>query len=539
MNENTSMLKKCVDLVSRYNNLKFDGHDKLHLSITPVMYSTICPKNAVVSQSVLAQEIVAFFEQYTSQMITASKLKTILESSFDNVLTSDIIHLITNGSEQEDFNRIRDSLHDNHQIIIDNLSTAVEQIVQRVSSNVTPTSNISDIIQTIFTCMKQEGLSRTIAISSTVRPFVYVGVRLIELIHKLGLLEADTHALIQTLTADLKESMLDVRHELDTPSAFNYLQTFSIVPSDANNKSLQEVVRHLLHIDLDGAADVDVVSSLLKQISIDSGVSTGIIIYASPHPDIYFNLQPLLQTTQGRTPSAAEGIDIAKVSKFDIIKLGDAPTATTSHIKMLNVDADTERAYVLWTNNFKSYKWRSEPISSSTIKKILRRKPSQTIEQFNKRLEEEIISSRKFDGYSYNLVRYMSFTRSVTMESFLEILTTRVVDFLLAKLGGINIRTAATLNDELIDELIQIIDEAKDELGVPRDILSAHCRIVYASITMKLASKIKKEMVLLCSSTQEDEHLTRSALLRMVKTVIQSNDNIYSRVIASHYLHLA
>lgn len=552
INANNSIIKECVELVTQYNQLNISGQFKPTLSIPIVItYSSIHPKHIPHPKTDVAKEIITFFEWYSTQMYFVDTLKEILVSSLDNDDT-----LLLTGNERGKVDTIRTRLLANHQILIDNLSSAVDTMVAKVFTNNSTLVN-HEVIETIYICMKQSRLASVVSIREAARPFVYVGFRLIEQLQTLQLLDVDRLTLIRRLNEDLKETLVGVRHEFDTEGTFNHLQTFGLVPAEGNNGTLQAVISKLLHFEITGDADFKVVSSLLKKRSMDSGTPTGILIFVSPHPDLYFNMKSLTKVTKGRPPSMAEGINVNKIRKSDIIKMGERPTATTSYVQTINVDSNASLAYILWTNNLTSFKWREEPVDAAMIKKILRLKPSQTIEQYNKLFESAIGSSRQHDGLIFNRVKYMSFTEAVTEESFLDLLIVRIVDSLLDQLGHVAMSalTDTIMTEIFLVKLIETFDNAKKELGVPREVaLSAHCHIIYASIAMKAALTIKKDLLFLC--TQPVEHLpfantpfattptsdtpiTQPALTKLVKLVIQSNDNIYTRVIASHYLHIA
>jgi hypothetical protein len=552
-NANSSIVKECVELVTQYSQLNISGQFKPTLSIPLVVaYSTIHPKHIPYPKTDVAKKIIKFFERYSTEMYFVETLKEILESSLDNDDT-----LLLTSNEREKIDTIRKRLLTNHQSLIDNLSMAVDTMVAQVFSNLTFDEVSNEVIETIYICMKQSGLASVAAIREAVRPFVYVGFRLIERLQALQLLDSDRVTLIRRLNEDLKEALVGVRHEFDTKGTFNHLQTFGLVPAEGNNGSLQAVISKLLHVEIARDADLKVVSSLLKKRSMDSGTSTGILIFVSPHPDLYFNMNSLTKVTKGRPPSIAEGINVNKIRTCDIIKVGDPPTATASSVQTINVNVNTACAYILWTNNLTSFKWREEPVDAAMIKKILRVKPSQTIEQFNTLFESAIGSSREHDGLIFNRVKYMSFTDAVTEESFLDILTVRIVDYLLDQLVHVAVSalTDTIMTENFLVKLIETFDTAKKELGVPREVtLSAHCHIIYASIAMKAALTIKKDLLFLCTQPAEDlpfantpfaatptsdTPITQPALTKLVKLVVQSNDNIYSRVIASHYLHIA
>lgn len=550
---NNSTAEECVELVKRYNALGIAGQFKLSLTIPLVVsYSTIHPTKIPFPKTSVAKAIIAFFEGYTTQMIFIDKLKSILDSSLNN---EDL--LLVTSKEREEVATIRNSLMGKHQTMIDSLSASVDTMVARIFSNLTSNQVNNEIIDTIYICMREAGLATVVTIREAVRPFIYVGFRLIERLQELQLLDLDQITLIRLLNEDLKETVVGVRHEFDTEGVFNHLQTFGLIPVEGENSTLQEVIAKLFHIGIDKDADFDVVALLMKKQSMDSGTPTGIIIFVNPHPDLYFNMSSLTQATKGRPPSDAEGINISKIRRCDIIKVGDAPTATSSSVKTINVDANTQCAYILWTNNMTSFKWREQPVDATMIKKIIRLKPSQTIEQFNKLFESVIGTSREIDGLSFNRVKYMSFTEAVTEECFLDILTSRIVEYLLDQLGSLEMSrlTDAIMTDAFLVELIDTFDNSKQELGIPRDVnLSAHCHIIFASIAMKNALRIKMDLLFLCTQPAEDvpfantpfdttptsgTPITEPAVRKLVKLVIQSNDNIYSRVIASHYLHIA
>lgn len=298
------------------------------------------------------------------------------------------------------------------------------------------------------------------------------------------------------------------------------LQTYGIVPDEGKNASLVDVVRSLLGL----AIEIPVLTNAIKPLShmlrlsvADSGVPTGLLIAVSSNADLYFDMTSLFIVSE---IMGAKGVTAAMADQFNLINQGSPATIQQAHLITVNVNEYTRLAYVLWTNDLRTFKARKRPIETDTINKMLRRTPSLTIEAYNKLLTKIIESSRVNDAIQFKRVQYMTFNETVTEHSFLTLFKHKLV-------AAVQEITAPVTSDDFIDGILDAIDDAKYNLGIDVSKLPAHCHIIYAHMASQIAWKLKKALL-------RDLDVETS-----VNDAVDGNDNVYTRMLASYYLHIA
>ena len=83
--------------------------------------------------------------------------------------------------------------------------------------------------------------------------------------------------------------------------------------------------------------------------------------------------------------------------------------------------------------------------------------------------------------------------------------------------------------EEITKLVLDKIYKMKDQIGVQS--FSSHTMIIYISMANKIVRNLKK---LLINQIADKEFVEQT-----LSNIVKSNDNIYSRTIASYYLHLA
>lgn len=532
LKENYKLIKECIALLEEHNKLSYKNES---LVLTPIEFAMIKPKHGTQKDSV-SLKIIQFYEAYTSQMIVVSKLKKIIEAI---AYTNEDLSLHIDRSQDSivqifsSLTKNRTQLIKKHTTILHNLEKETEVLIQQITSALTETTNLNEVISTIFVCMEQNGLPDEIR---TERPFILVGSKLIESFHKSKKLLITHTDLIEELNGRLKKVVLNVSDVNRPEQTLNRLQQFGIVPDEGDNTNLKALIHDLFGLNINYMESIensiDPLSKTLKLIEADTGISTGLIIILSPNHDTYFNMESLSTITAS---FGSSGINDDMISKLDLIKHASEPTVKTSELLTINVDpAYTKMAYVLWTNNFKTFKYKRSPIRHQIIQKILVKSPSSTIEAYNSAFESRISSARSDDAISFNRVRYMSFNESVTEESFLDHFQTKLattVMNLIGKLTGEKLRNAV-IDESFYKELLDVADALKSDIGIHPHLLPAHCHIIYASMASRIVSKLTKDLL-------KQSAILKPSLVEIVGMIVKTNDNIYSRTIAAYYLHIA
>lgn len=539
---NIELLGDCAKLVEQHNRLSYQT---LSLRVPAVAYSVISKQPDKKNRDPVSTDIISFYESYTGQMATAEKLRELIGTM---VYTVDdlTIHIdLSTDSIMEILAALTDTrskLEEKHARIIENISSATDSLISHIRDQFNDSTNYDNVITTVFTCMKQQGLGDKTDLNEHDHLFVPVGVRIIAEMHQTKRLTDQQISMIKSCNNEMKQVLLGVAQS-DKQTAVqgdrarvNHLQTFGFVPSEGMNTNLDVVVGKLLGLTIppvDSFANAqEPLTNMLKLATADTGISTGLIILASKNADSYFDMSSLFEL--GQTNSSA-GVTADMVKTFDLIKEGNPARVKSSELITINVVAGvTQQAYLLWTNDMVTFKSQSQPISKESISKLLRRAPSATIAAYNSAFEKSIADARDEDAISFNRVKYMSFNNDVTEETYLDTLQSKLVKNIIAAVGKLK---DAKLKDAIVDQsfanmLLDTIDSTKMDLGIHAQMLPSHSHIIYASMANSIVARIKKSLVVL-------DRLDKASLNDIVKILVRTNDNIYSRAIASYYLHMA
>jgi hypothetical protein len=514
---NDKIIEECIALVDKYND-KADMQMKL---LTPVIRYKHIGKYKTDNR--LSKDIISLYEAYARQISTAESIATILkhiddsldEISFQIDRSPDMI-----ASVLSDIAYIRADLERHRAAIINGVNGEVSAFVTRVSDYISNTDDIdfADTINVLFACMKQY------------YSFIVVGLRVVKCFSENGVLDEDHTISIRNANNEIKQAILNAR-ESDEIGGINQLQTFGLVPDEGSSKSLREVIRDLIGLDSNycdqfASAKTQLIKSM-RLITADTGLRTGLIIQVSNNSDIYFNMQSL----SARMPTGLTGISSAMIATYDIIREPATDTLVKdSSLITINVSDSTQLAYVLWTNDMKTFKSRTRPIDGPVIKKLIRNKPSSIIDAYNSIMDKVFTDSHTDDIVSFNQIKYLSFSNEMTEDKFLTLVHARLLKYATKYVIGRDNSKKIIAGSPFDEKVLDIIDESKSDLGLTRRSMPPHCHVIYASAANLLVSRLKKNLLSLDSI---DDKSVDAA----VGDVVRSNDNIYSRTIAAYYLH--
>ena len=535
MNKNNKLIKECERLIEEHNKLSYQ---EVSLNIPLISFDDIKPKYYKY-KNVICKEIVQFYEKYAFQMIIVLKLKKIIESI--QYTNEDLTLHIDRSSDSiiqlfSSLASIRFQLIESEDEMFKNISNDVEAFVKYFKSLLSPHIHLDEVIEIIFICMKQKGLREKLGLDTSDRPFIHVGIKLIEILYRSNMLSYKNIELIKAFNDDLKHAVLEVNNTIQSMVSINRLQTFGLTPDEGNNCDIQTVINKLFGLQMKHVGTIkellEPLSKILKLSEADTGISTGLLIIISPNDDTYFDMSNLDTVSMS---NGSAGINENMVKTFDLIQQGPKSSETKSELLAIGIDPHkTQIAYILWTNDLKHFKMRSKAIYGHLIKKIIRNSPSLTIEAYNQVLEDTIVNNRTEDVISFNRVKYMSFNDSVTEDDFLKKFQTKLVSAIVdatSKLEGIKLQKAI-VEPKFTKEVLTAMDAAKTDLGIHPQLLSSHCHIIYASMANTIVYKLKKELIL-------HQKINKTIATEIVKGIVETNDNIYSRVIASYYLQIS
>jgi hypothetical protein len=530
---NTTIINKCIKLVERHSQI---GRDTIELIIPLVGYKIIGKQKK--DDDPLSKDIISFYETYTSQMSTIENIKLITQSmDYD---TDDLMFHIDRSPDSiaatmGEIANIRTDLVTHQATIVEGIATETDAFIEYIADRLSDSTNYDNIIRVVFTCMKQVGIAAVPGINERLYLFIGVGLRIIAIIQQSDKLTDDHLQSIKYLNNETKQVLLGSinKSSVDVSNSFNQLQTFGLIPDEGKNKPIAEIIHGLFGINSEYVGTFPSVqtqlSNAMKLITADTGLVTGLIIYVSKNADIYFDMESILS---GNIENGSGGINQSMVDAFNLIIEFDTSNAKVSDMITINTSDTTQMVYILWTNDMENFKVRTRPIYAPLIKKILRKSPSSTIESYNSMIEKAIVESRSGDMISYNHVKYMSFSSEMTEEKYLNLLQSKLSKNIFASIGKLgDAKVKSTIVDiSFNDMLLDTVDSTKSTLGVPSTQIPPHCHIIFASVANGIVNRIKKSLLSL-------EHVDKESIGDAIKLVVQTNDNIYSRVIAGYYLH--
>jgi len=518
---NTKLLEECKLLIKQHNDLSYRD---VELYSPSIYYSFISSKSL---KDTTAIEIAKFYESFTSQMISIDSLTHVIDLT---LYTSDELSLHIDRSGDSiamifsSLIQARAQLIELHMRIVENINRQIDVLIESIHH----VEDLRSVIDTLFICMNQSKLGQHIIIKDDARFFISVGVRIIERLYN-QIEEEHFIEYVNNLNNQLKQSILSTKIEYYKNSdSINRLQTFGLVPDDGPNYSLSSMVDKLFGIEINIEHLNDAIETLHTALS---NINTGLLVVVSTNADVYFDMSALASVNR---PIGSQGVTSTMIHQFDLVK--QEKTSNAKQAKLISINDDGDIAYLVWTNDMKTFKIRKAPINKETTHKLIRRSPSLTVEVYNAMLMQTITDLRTDNDVSeFKRVQYMTFNDTTTEDSFLEKLKTMLVSALEKDFNNKDAKQIAefAISDAFANSVLDVIDLAKVELGIHTSVMPTHCHIIYASMANQIITKLKKGIM------EASKKLTTTQLRSIVSDAINGNDNIYTRVIASYYLHIA
>ena len=530
LKSNDKLIIQCQKLIDDHNKISYK---KVEVVIPLITFDLVNLKR-FKPKDPISLEIVNMFAKYVSQMIFLDRLDRIIESiqytnedltiHFDRS-TETVLQIFSSLAS------IRNQLISQYEQMLNNSKLEINAFISFITKLITQSTNFNEVIQIIYTSMSLNG------IEGEYKPFLPIGIQLIDLLYKSNLLSTNQIFLIRSLNDELKKSILGGNNLLYSNVKVNKLQIFGLLPDEGQNVSLPVAIDKLFGLSIKAVPSlkdaIQPLSKTLKLVSMDTGIKTGIIVFISPNDDTYFDMSSILQTSKS---IGSSGINIDMIQTMELLRQHPIEKSIKEYdILPIGISEESiDRAYMLWTNDLKTFKIRSVPIDAHMVKKILRTAPSPIIESYNSTFQETIVNRPLNDVASFKKVQYMSFSNDVTEESFLKKFKDRLVASVMSivgKLDGVKLHTAV-VSDKFGDAILDTLDSTKIDFGIHPHLMSSHCHIMYASMSNKILQKLKKELL-------QQESINKSIVASLIQGIVESNDNIYSRTIASYFLQIS
>jgi hypothetical protein len=497
--EYLSEAKKEIDfvigLIKNHNQVSYK---KLVVDYETVKFKT----NSIISD---------FMEQY----LTLVNATTMIKNAYSMTNYShDDIHMNVDRSIDyvielfSTLSKVRDDMKKHISLIEFNMDRCIDSYNGIISADL-KSLNDDDIIDFISKTYKQMKENNV---------FIEYGSRLISIIIRWIIPQNKQNVLdhITDLNYQLKKEMNKLDGILTKKVHTNRLQRFGLVPDEGTNESLSNVIKRLFGLSIDvnseNMVSIETFERIIKILQADTGVSTGIILIVSPNTNIYFNMTDLFKR---KAPPAYQGITKDMINRYELIETYST-SESVKKSQLIVLGKDIKVGYVLWTNDMKKFKWKSNTIDHKYLDRIIRNSPSDIVQSINDKLEKLLEIDHADDIVEFNKVKNMAFNEKHTEEIFLETLATKIFDILKKHNNMEKTNTS----------LFKVFESMKQELGAHRK-LNGHTQVIYASMAFDIINKLKA--MLYSGYTFKN--------LAEVRVIVSPNDNIYSRVISSYYLH--
>ncbi len=523
--KNELIIKKIQSEIEHHNKISYQRFD------VPIVHVHIPFKQ---SEDVLIEELVKYYSAFISQYAYYEDISAML-LKYEYTIDDLVMHIDRSKPAivniMASLSKIRQTIVTQHGYLKQNLKTMDDGFINGFKKRVSEIIDPAEYIKMLFQCVNHKLATNKFSYS-----FLSVAVRIIEIIHQHFKLSDSVIDMIKKMNSDLKQALLHSESQSESGESYNRLQTFNVLPDERTNQPLSTIIHSLFGIntnaiDMTGNS-ISKLEKVMHLITADTGVSTGLIVLVSPNHDTYFDMSSLYTL---KSNFGSRGVSKEMVDTFDLIRVGNKSSVKNSYMIPIAVNEDsTQMAYVLWTNDLKTFKYRCTPIHEATIKKILRRSASSTIEAYNKLMFQSINASRDQDMISFKRVKYMTFDKSVDEGSFINMLQDAIVNKIMKKLDSVDkSKHSYIIGDEsFTDMILDVIEKHKSKMGVNLKLLSSHTNLIFSSVSLKIAARIKKELL-------SHHPIDRDIVVDSVQFAVRSNDNIYSKVIASHLLDVS
>lgn len=189
MDQTTPLFDECEQLVDQYNDFS-SSTERLH---RPYVYFGVISDRRL--QDPAARAVAKFFETYTSQKLSADRLKTIVDS-LD--CPFDISQL-----ENELIAQIPERLTELLAQIVASIDSQVSEFRTRFQELIRVPTDFIELIEVIFICMRQQGIASQIDMDENTRYFIAVGTDCLEIM--LPYLSTEHVTRIRNMNAELKQ----------------------------------------------------------------------------------------------------------------------------------------------------------------------------------------------------------------------------------------------------------------------------------------------------------------------------------------------
>lgn len=517
LDANKAIISECINVIIEHNNSSYKAVDVPKAEQRSFEYKT---------SNLFNIQLIGFFSRYSNNIKFTQALKASIEKM--NYDTEELMmHLNRSPAYIFDLEKLlsnqKNTLVANHAKLEKNQSDAIQKYCKYIHENINDwTIEASSTIEILFKLIHFD-FGLIVAIRMIIS--VLYSFKLIN--------DSQSHEQIKVLTEQLKLKCLGYTkntNELQSNKS-PLLQTYNITPS-TKNLSLAQILYKLFAVKISTLATNNL-ELKLKSVSKELRKNIAFVVIAKDNNDFYFDINNLFDQEQLQKISTNSGISKEYIETFKTLHTTVLPNHIKSSITSYNYSNPNE-IYVLWTNDMTNFKVREQPVEKQIIDKIIAGVSSEVINSRNKKFEELILGKISEDTLvSFKQIKYLSFDVDNEERLFIDTLCDNISKYLKSKLKS---KTDFAATEDFTQEIINLFQKEFDSFKPFHK--SKHIplqpRLIYINSAIQLTNRIKKDI---------NEWIANkgniSELDSIVKILIDSNDNIYTKFIGSYYLAMS
>jgi hypothetical protein len=360
--------------------------------------------------------------------------------------------------------------------------------------------------------------------------FIPYGVAILNQLFAIDLISDVYQTDIRRLSNEMKHKYLDIPNDKSDPTeAGSYmLQTYNLVPT-LPNMSLLQIFKRIFGITINSIT-ISNLDKVLQATSKSQGKSVSFVIIAKHNNDFYYDLDNLFDRNKLSKITNKGGISAEYIDAYQILQSILIKKKVTSQVTTYNFSAENRDTYVLWTNDNSQFKLREQPVESTIIHKLLTNQSSSVITQYNKQFELKLLDIIQNDSpVSYKQVKYLSFDTDTEEAIYIDLICSKLIKRITS------IKNIAATKD-LSDQFTKIFQDEFNGFKPfhKKGSIPVHALLVYNNAAIRIANRIEKELIIWSINGQPIDQIAS-----IIKTIVASNDNIYSKFISSYYLAIS
>jgi hypothetical protein len=310
--------------------------------------------------------------------------------------------------------------------------------------------------------------------------------------------------------------------------AVELLQTYNLIPT-LKNSSLSQIFSILFAVS-DNSVNIDNLELKLRIIGKEQSKHIAFVIIAKDNNDFYFDIANLFDSDQLAKINSAGGISENYIDSFKILQTNIIAQRCKKIVIPYNYN-DPDEIYILWTNDLSNFKIRTTPISKEIADRIIRGRPSDIISLRNSKFEQIILDKISDNNLiSFKQVKYLSFDTDNEEKIFINSLCAELSKYLKSNLKSNN--SVNTMTED-INTIFQNEFKSFKPFHSSKKVLLQPI-MIYMNATIQLTNRIKKEI-----SEWVNKNEPVDKIDSLIKMIVDSNDNIYTKFISSYYLAMS